>query len=154
MIMTILKQTTAFHLDEKDFEVANVYADLYSKMIVQFVNQRKSAIAALKDLAYEFFINGLFRNAEKYYLMAKDHYGITALNDNDLIHLAESHEKLGRLDEALNCYQRLVRYYPNSAHLNETYKRITGICELCSNKSKARVFRNLQAPVPSVAKTK
>ena len=143
MIMTILKQTTAYHLDEKEYEVANVYADLYSKMVVQFVNQRKHAIAALKDLAYEFFINGLLRNAEKYYHLVKNHYGITALNDTDLLRLAEIQEKTNHADDALENYHRILRFYPNSLHLRETYGGISRICELCGNTAKAKTFREL-----------
>ena len=143
MIMTILKQTTTYYLDEKDFEVANVYADLYSKTVVQFVNHRKHAITALKDLAYEFFINGLLRNAQRYYLMVKDHYGITALNDKDLLSLAEIQEKLNHHDDALENYHRILRFYPHSHHLQETYKGISRICEICGNRTKAEFFKSM-----------
>ncbi|EKD27284.1 MAG: hypothetical protein ACD_79C00771G0006 [uncultured bacterium] len=143
MILTILKQTTLFHLDEKDFEVANVYADLYSQMIVQYVNKRNQAIAALKDLAYEFYINNLFRNATKYYNMIQEHYGITAFNDDDLYRFGNIQEKLNHFNEAINYYQRIIRYFPNSSHLKNTYKNISKVFDICGNSNKANTFKNI-----------
>jgi tetratricopeptide (TPR) repeat protein len=146
MILTILKQTTRFHLDEKDFEVANVYADLYSQMIIHYINKRGQAVAALKDLAYEFYIIGLYRNAEKYYRLVKEHYGVTALNDQDLVRFGEILEKLDHLGEAMNFYQRVVRYYPHSPCIRDACRQISRIFDLCGNRNKASFFRGLSNP--------
>ena len=83
MIMTILKQTIRFHLDEKEHEIASVYAELYCKMVVQYIHKREQAIAALKDLAYEFYIYEHYRHSLKYYLEVKKQYGDSALNDHE-----------------------------------------------------------------------
>ncbi|MBN2143319.1 MAG: hypothetical protein JW774_01725 [Candidatus Aureabacteria bacterium] len=149
MIMTILKQTIRFHLDEKEHEIASVYAELYSKMVVQYVNKREQALAALKDLAYEFHIYGHHRSALKYYLEVKKQYGDSALNDQDILYLAESCEKLGQANEALLEYQRLIRYYPYSPHVKMAYENISRIYQSCSNQNKAEMFKKMALLEPN-----
>jgi hypothetical protein len=143
MILTILKQTTRFHLDEKDYEVANLYADMYCKMIVQYLNKPDQAIVALRDLAFDFFIIGHYRSAKKYYLELKEHYGHGAFLDEDLMHFAETLEKLRHTHEALLEYQYLIRMQPHSPYIAKSLRHIISICDECSNKNKAQLFRDL-----------
>ncbi len=139
----MLKQTIRFHLDEKDYEVANVYADLYCKMILQYLNKPDQAIAALSDLALDFFIIGHYRSTKKYYLELKEHYGHKALSDKDLIRFAETLEKLQQPHEAFLEYQHLVRFHSHSPYVLQSLRHIISICDDCSNKSKAQIFRDL-----------
>jgi len=143
--MTILKQTTCFHLNEKDFEIANVYADLYSQMIIQYINMKNQAVASLKDLALEFYNQELYRNAEKYFLLIQHHYGEDAFNAEDYLIFGEIEEKLNHVSSAMASYQHIVRRFKNSAYVKEAYQHLIRLYSLCNNRSKAEEVRNLYA---------
>jgi len=147
MIMTMLKQSTRYYLDEKEYEVASTYAELYGKIIIQYSNNRNQAIAALRDLAYEFLIIGHHRSSKKYYNDIQKHFGSKALSDYDLVHLAEAEEKLGHLDKAMSGYQSLVRRFPRSRYVKSSYDQMSRICTLCGNRNKAIWFHELSLQI-------
>ena len=143
MILNIMKQTIHYHIEEKEFQIANIYAHLYSKMVIQFSRKKEHAIMALKHLAFEFFSMDHFRNAKKYYQEIKKNFGIEAFKDIDLIRLATANEKLNQYNEAIIDYETVLRLYPDSSHISKVCQNISHILEICHNKNKAKLFKKL-----------
>lgn len=143
MILTIMKQTTQYYLEEKEFEIAAVYADLYCKMVIQYLPKKDQALAALKDLAYDFYNIGHYRSAKKYFLEVKKNFDISSLTEKDLILLAETEEKLGCLDQAIIAYERLIRFHPDSIFVTKSYQEISRIYRRFNNRFKAKSYLRL-----------
>lgn len=145
MIMTILKQTTRYYLEEKEYEVANVYGNLYAETALNYSQNQKKCATALTDLAHDFFISEQYRSAKSHYQEVIRHFGEKSLSEKGLFNLALCELRLHHSDEALKWFQKLVRTYPYSSFVRETFKYMSQICDDCFNRKQAEIFRELSS---------
>ena len=134
MILTNLKQTSRYYLEEKEFETAYLHYTLFERILIDHQKKKRYAVIGIRESAEDFFFEKKYRAATKFYKDIRTTFGQNNLRDIDQYRLAKSLFFMNNLDEALEEYKTFTAYYAYSSLLSKAYKDIANIYFLCGNK--------------------
>ena len=133
MILTNLKQTSRYYLEEKEYETAYLHYSLFERILIDHQNKKRYAVIGIRESAEDFFFEKQYRAAAKFYQDLRTSFGQNSLRDIDQYRFAKSLFNLNQIDKALNEYKTFTAYYGYSSILNKAYKDIANIYLLCGN---------------------
>jgi hypothetical protein len=155
MILTNLKQTSRFFLEEKELETAFLHYTLFERILLDHQNEKRYAIIGVRETAEDFFFDRKYRAAAKFYSDLRDSFGQNNLRDIDQYRLARSFFQVSHFDEALREFKVFTTYYGYSTLLSKAYKDIANIYYLCGNRKLFQYYLDLsKGKVSSRAKVK
>ena len=134
MILTNLKQTSRYYLEEKEYETAYLHYCLFERILIDHQREKRYAVIGVRESAEDFFFEKQYRAAAKFYKDLKAAFDQSSLRDIDQYRLAKSLFYTGNLDEALEEYRIFTAYYAYSPLLSKAYKDIANIYYSCGNK--------------------
>ena len=134
MILTNLKQTSRYYLEEKEYETAYLHYTLFERILLDHQKKKRYAVIGIRESAEDFFFEKRYRAATKFYRDMRYHFGQNNLRDVDQFRLAKSLSQMNNIDEALEEFKIFTSCYSYSSLLTKAYKEIANIYSLCGNK--------------------
>lgn len=134
MILTKLKQTSKYFLEEKELETAYLHYRIFERILIDHQRKKRYAVIGLRETAEDFYFEKKFRAAAKFYEDMRETFGQDSLRDIDQYRLAKSYLHTNNLNKALEEFKTFTSFYPYSQLLKKAYKEIASIYYLCGNK--------------------